>query len=79
MYGVQCTVYNVRCTMYGVQCTVYNVRCTMYGVQCTVYNAINRTRDNKLILYTVKLMRPVDLIFITDVSGEFAKMVNYSL
>jgi hypothetical protein len=26
---VQCTVYNVRCTMHGVQCTVYDVRCTM--------------------------------------------------
>ena len=38
MYSVQCTVYNVQCTMYSVQCTVYNVQCTMYSVQCTVYN-----------------------------------------
>ena len=38
MYTVQCTLYNVHCTMYTVQCTLYNVHCTMYTVQCTLYN-----------------------------------------
>ena len=38
VYTVQCTLYNVHCTMYTVQCTLYNVHCTMYTVQCTLYN-----------------------------------------
>ena len=37
MSNVQCTLYNVHCTMYTVQCTLYNVHCTMYTVQCTMY------------------------------------------
>ena len=35
---VQCTLYNLLCTMYSVQCTLYNVHCTMYSVQCTLNN-----------------------------------------
>ena len=32
MYGVHCTMYNVRRTLYAVHCTKYNVRRTLYNV-----------------------------------------------
>ena len=31
---VQCTVYNVQCTLYSV----YNIHCTLYIVQCILYS-----------------------------------------
>ena len=49
MYTVQCTLYNVHCTMYTVQCTLYNVHCTMYTVQCTLYN-VHCTMYNRLMV-----------------------------
>ena len=54
MYSVQCTVYNVQCTMYSIQCTVYSVHCTLYSVQCTLYSVQCTVYNVQCIMYSVQ-------------------------
>ena len=69
MYSVQCTVYNVQCTVYSVQCTVYNVQCTMYSVQCTVYNVQCTMYSVQCTVYTVHACM---IYHLCDISSERA-------
>src|SRR5438094_5571352 len=38
MFGVRCSVFDVRCSMFGVRCSVFDVRCSMFGVRCSVFD-----------------------------------------
>ena len=38
LYGVQCSLYSVNCTVLIVQCSLYSVHYTVLIVQCSLYS-----------------------------------------
>ena len=79
MYIVQCTVYNVQCTMYSVQYTVYNVQCTIYSVQYTVYN-VQCTEFNIINMTTLLFAAEYDVYFLfIDSPTKCCRVINIAI
>ena len=73
MYSVQCTVYNVRCTVY--QCTVYSeqcVMCIMYlkSVQWRTESSVQCYVSSCKVLLEVKSLNIIAQFINLDDSGD---------